>query len=417
MAIDPSEHFDDREPQTAQELLLFALVRHKIGLLRYAGTVREQIFDILDATETELRRLVMEVLAGYGGTGRPRDRQRVERLVRGVRELRGDAWRTSWGVWRGEMQGLMRREAHTLDGIVETAAPVVLVTVIPTAQLLIRTLRESTFEGRTHREWFQATRDSDLQRIEDQIRIGIARSESRSMIARRIVGTAVAEGTDGVTARTRRDVTALTRTAVNHIAQQARQVYIDQNDEFFDFERYVAVLDSRTTPDCRSLDGKRFRRGVGPIPPIHFWCRSDRVPEFEIETLVTRPANPTTERMLIREFAEREGLDASLRRRADLPRGFKGRYDEWSRRRIRELVGRYPGKINYEQFLRRQSREFQDDVLGKTRARLFRRGGLTLDHFVDESYRQIRLDDLARMHAEEFRRAGLDPEQFLRSAA
>jgi len=36
--------------------------------------------------------------------------------------------------------------------------------------------------------------------------------------------------------------------------------------------RYLATLDSRTSAICRSLDGKEFKYGDGPLPPVHFNC-------------------------------------------------------------------------------------------------------------------------------------------------
>lgn len=90
----------------------------------------------------------------------------------------------------------------------------------------------------------------------------------------------------------------------------------------------------------------------------------------------------------------------------------KGSFDEFSRRRIRELTGRVPAKMTYQEWLTTQPATFQDDVLGKTRGKLFRKGGLTLDKFVNQAGDEIPLSDLARLHAEAFRAAGLDPVGF-----
>lgn len=79
--------------------------------------------------------------------------------------------------------------------------------------------------------------------------------------------------------------------------------------------------------NCRSRDGKVYEVGKGPQPPAHPRCRSTRV-----------------------------GIDT------DYPPPTKRTYDQW---------------------LRAQSAEVQDDILGKGKADLFR-GGVTLDRFFDE---------------------------------
>jgi hypothetical protein len=183
------------------------------------------------------------------------------------------------------------------------------------------------------------------------------------------------------------------------------------NQDLFSEEQFVATLDARTTPVCRSLDGKRYPVGKGPIPPLHFNCRSLRVPVLDGDALGKRPFVAATKAQLLREYAEREGLKVPKTREA-LPRGHKGAFDAFARMRVRQLTGRAPGRTTYQEWLSTQSAAFQDDVLGKTRARLFREGGLTLDKFVNRRGDEIPLSELARLHAAAFRAAGLDPKGF-----
>ena len=76
------------------------------------------------------------------------------------------------------------------------------------------------------------------------------------------------------------------------------------------------------------------------------------------------------------------------------------------------MIGRIPAKVTYGEWLARQSVEFQDDVLGVTRGRLFRKGGLKLTKFVSRTGDEIPLSELARREADAFRAAGLDPTDF-----
>ena len=118
-----------------------------------------------------------------------------------------------------------------------------------------------------------------------------------------------------------------------------------------------------------------------------------------------------TEKMVVRKYAQGEGL-GKYTKRAELPRGHKGKYDVFQRAEMRRMTGRVPAKVNYQMFLEGQSVEFQNDVLGPTRGKLFRKGGLKLDKFVDKKGATIRLDQLADTDAAAFRAAGLDPADY-----
>jgi len=230
--------------------------------------------------------------------------------------------------------------------------------------------------------WAKRLQRRDLERIENAINIGLVQGESPQSIARRIFGTGALRGKNGVTQLTRNNVQAIVRTAVNSYSNGARGEFLQANSDLFTKEVFVATLDSRTTLICIKNDGKRFPVGEGPIPPLHWQCRSLRVAEINGEVLGDRPAKPFTQKMLLKEFAEKNqlGLIAS---RDNLPKGYKGRFDSFAGRRVKEMTGRVPAKVTYREWLKRQSKEFQNEVLGRGRAELFRSGKLTVDKFID----------------------------------
>jgi SPP1 gp7 family putative phage head morphogenesis protein len=254
--------------------------------------------------------------------------------------------------------------------------------------------------------------DDDVRRVHNAIQVGMTIGESNQQIASRVVGTGALKHTDGTTELTRNQVAAVSRTAVMHIAAQARAAWMQENTDVITAEKFVATLDNRTTPICRALDGNTYEVGKGPVPPLHFGCRSVRVPQFGGEELGNRPAKPVTQKMLLAEYAMENNL-GKITSRDDLPRGHKGSFDAFERKRIRELTGQVAVSTNYQTWLSDQSNAFQDDTLGIARAKLFRSGGLTLDKFVTRNGDQITLKDLAAKHADAFRAAGLDPEKYL----
>jgi hypothetical protein len=175
---------------------------------------------------------------------------------------------------------------------------------------------------------------------------------------------------------------------------------------------FVATLDSRTTPVCRANDGKVFPVGTGPRPPLHIACRSLRVAALDGEVLGNRPYKSSTTKQLLREYTDEKKLDR-VSKRDDLPRGTKGDYDAWARKKIRALTGTVPRSTSYQTWLKVQTQTFQNDTMGVTKAKLFRDGGLTLDKFVAADGTELTLSQLASKHAQAFRAAGLEPSGFI----
>ena len=397
--------------RNANRDLFDALIRNQIYLLRLSGSIRLDIISLLNKTENDIAERIRRRLSSSD----PRSllgTNRLKLLEQSIRAIRNETWDKIDDKWVQELVDLAKSEVASAAGIMKTVSPAVLELVIPPASQLRDIVKTNPFEGKTLKQWASTIREQDIQRMLDQIRIGLAQGESSDAIARRIVGTARLNGSDGVTEITRRNAAAITRTAVNSIASAARDALYAENSDILARERYVATLDARTTPICRALDGKLFDLGKGPRPPLHFNCRSLRVPYFDGEAIGERPARAFTQKQMLREFAEAEGINAPAKRDG-LPHGYKTLYDTYARRRMRELTSIVPGNETYQSWLSRQSATFQDDVLGPTRGRLFRRGGLILERFNDTDGSLLSLSDLARSHRSAFRAAGLDPEDFI----
>lgn len=411
MALDPDRQLPGGGGNV-NEQFFDALIRHQIGLLRLSGGISKQVQKLLDATEEDMAVRIRRTLRRSRGLTAPADVRRLQTLLRSIRATRLTAWNKVTELWLKELREVAKTEPGLIDGALKTVVPVTLETTLPAVSLLSSIVRTHPFEGKTLRAWARDIRQADIRRIEDQIRIGLVQGEPSDAIARRVVGTVRMRGRNGVTEITRRQAAALTRTAVNAFTNQAKREFYNANSDLFDEELYTATLDARTTPICRSLDGKTFPVGQGPIPPLHFSCRSLRVAVINGEAIGRRPARAFTQRGLLREFTGQQGLDP-VTSRASLPRGTRQAFDEFARRRMRELTGRVPAKVSYQQWLGRQPAAFQDDVLGKTRGILFRRGGLQLDRFVNRAGDEIPLSELARLQSKAFIDAGLDPEDFL----
>ncbi len=406
MALDPTRQLPGGA-FTFNEVFFDSVIRHQIGLMRLSGSIRKRVWALLDATEQDMSDKVRSRLLGRRGLNTPADVLRMQRLIKVLRGTRINAWKQVTALWVKEMQLLAQAEPGFIDGLLKNSVPVILGTVIPQTSFLKAIVTSKPFEGKTMLQWANSIARSDLARIEQSIRIGMVQGETGPQIARRIVGSKRLRGVNGTTEITRRHAAAITRTAVNGIANHAKRLYYMENKDLFTEELYVATLDSRTSHICMSLDGNKYPIGKGPIPPVHFQCRSMRVAVVTPDAIGTRPIRQFTQKGLVRDYSRQNGLKVQGNR-AKLPRGHKGPFDAFAKKRMRDLTGRAPAKTTYQEFLGRQTTEFQNDVLGVSRGKLFREGGLTLDKFVDHTGKLFTLDQLAAAHSAAFKAAGIN---------
>lgn len=145
-------------------------------------------------------------------------------------------------------------------------------------------------------------------------------------------------------------------TATNNAESAARRAFTTANGLIFGEERYTAVLDTRTTLRCSGLDGEIFPVRTGPQPPIHYNCRSTRVP-----------------------IPRSRFLDPEASNRA---------------------AGR---NQTFNQFLREQPAEFQEEFFSKFKngrelQSLALQGGLNVNQFIDPSGAQMTLDEIRQKY-------------------
>lgn len=335
--------------------LFDAQIRHQIFLILLAQGLAVRLIDILNGTEEQVAAKIRSAFRGKAKLETVADVKRVNELLRQIAKARGRAWSEVQDEMLSEILDATKEEPKTLKALLLLAGLSGI--AIPPNATARNIVRQRPFMGRTLREWLDKLQADELARIKAQVRMGAVARESGDEIAVRVVGTARARGSDGATETTRRQVTTIATTGVLGAADEMAREFAQDNSGLTNLqELYVAVLDNRTTPICRSLDGKRFAIGVGPHPPLHPNCRSRRV--------------------LI----------------------FKHAPD--------------PRPQSYVEWLRRQSAEFQNEILGKARGALFRNNALDLDQFVTPRGRTITLEELATRNARAFRKAGLDPKEF-----
>lgn len=395
----------------ANELLSDAYIRHQIQLLRYSKGLSKELSNLLDQKDAELELLILqfdnetEMLQTKSG------QNRLIKLQSEIRQLREEVWKPTNAELQKQLDDLSRVEVGFISEAAAFSAPTIISTVLPGAAVLNSITRSRPFEGRLLKEWADKMEADDIARISNQIKLGLVGGETNKELVRRIFGTAKLSNSDGIKNATKGQISTIVRTAVMHVSNNARYEMMLLNQDLFEYEEFIATLDSRTSKICASLDKKRFLVGTGPYPPLHMNCRSIRRAAFDQDVVGERPSKPITEKILLRQYGQENGL--KLRSRDDLPHGQKGIYDKWARQKIRDSIGPVRGDESYQTWLKQQSDEFQDEWLGKTKGKLFRDGGMRLDQFVHQTGDEITLAQIAKNNAMAFERAGLNPKDYL----
>lgn len=196
--------------------------------------------------------------------------------------------------------------------------------------------------------------------ILSEIAIGSSLGETQKQIIRRLTSLGVSH---------EEQVGSLVRTMTNHVASSARAETLKQNDDILQGHRWISTLDSRTSPVCRSRDRKVYPLD-GPKPPAHWGCRSSIVPVLK----------PEYQREIPGSTRPSKGPDG---------------------------VEQVSSNTSYGEWLARQPAAFQKEVLGPARYKLFSKGELSIDRFVDDNGRQYTLDQLKELEPHAFELAGI----------
>lgn len=249
--------------------------------------------------------------------------------------------------------------------------PVEIDLVGPGAQTLRGIVTTRPFQGRILREWYQGI-EVDVQRaLRQQVRLGLSLGETTDQIARRVRGTGAFSGVAG---KMKRDAESVARTAVNHVSARTREMTFRENDNLIASVRFVATLDERTTDQCLATDGKEFPIDEGPRPPLHFKCRSTVVPVLKSLRELGLPVKEGSVRVRRGTRPSKGPADASA---------FGPRKN-----------GQIPADVTGIRWLKAQPAAFQNEMLGKGRAEVLRRGVVPFEKFVDRRFRPLSLKEL-----------------------
>lgn len=203
-------------------------------------------------------------------------------------------------------------------------------------------------QGRNIGDWFEGQAETMSRESRRIIQQGLVEGKAPAEISRRLLADDRAAG-PVLARRSKAEAKMVSRTAVNAVQNDAsRQSNMMLPRSISDSYRWVSVHDKRTSPICRALDGRVFKYDdPGALyPPAHISCRS------------------TT-------LAIVKGAGVSIGEQKTRPLSMRS-YGDW---------------------LATQPESTQNDILGPSRAALWR-GGKSLADMIDADNRVLTLKQL-----------------------
>lgn len=335
--------------------------------LRFSASERARIRDAIAAMTTlVVKRIALENIAGM-------NKRELNKLVKAVDAIIDKGMTDAWDdeAYAHFWQLMSIQSAKSIDPEAdEEDFPLVPLGLIGGLLMV---------GGISVLAWRKRTLDTIKFRIGGAIRQGAANGETASQIITRIVGTQAAQRmrritvagkpvavavkptasataptfSPGLTARIARESDALTNTLLQAILSQARLSAFRKYKNQLRGIRQISVLDDRTTTTCIAYSNAEWTLDLVPIPPT------------------TLPYNSGT------------------------PRHFN------CRSQIVEIM-RNDDKVVQQSFavwLARQPMSYQDSVLGRGRAQLWRDGKITLSQLVSGDGNPLTLAQLRAIYA------------------
>lgn len=334
---------------STRQYLTDASTKHQVFLLRYAGSTYKQMLPFLERIKNETNALLLQ-------NNTPLNRARYQALIKSVRDIVRAITKDMNSTVKNQMYELANYEADFTKRLTEKGTNILFETVTPSVTQLKAAAFTSVMDSapgvagsitvQQALSEYGAKKASDVVQA---IRTGYATGQTTDDIVKVIKGTI-----DGVASR---QAYALARTITTHVASEARATFYAENADLVTGYQVVATLDDRTTDECMALDGQVFTPEDFAAPPYHWNCRTTYIAVLSNEYNTsdvggTRPA-----------------------------KGDDGKVEHVST------------QTTYNSWLKTQPNSFQNEVLGKTKAELFR-AGASVHKFVDENFQPLTIKQL-----------------------
>ena len=346
---------------TANQDLFDEQISHNVRVEFLKNGIVKRMLKLLQQSDDELSSKLILALEKLTGTAF--SIERIERQLASIYDLNKKLYAELSSALNSELKEFAEYETHWQQESLDRVTPAIVnIERIGLTQVYAAAVARP-FNGRLLSEWYKTIEESARVRVRDAVRLGVIQNETTDQIVKRIRGTKSMSYKDGLIEISKKDAQSIVLTAVAHTQDVARESVYQANSNIIKYEIWNSTLDTRVCPRCAELDGQKFELGKGVRPPIHFRDRCVRIP--------------------------------ILKSWRDL--GFN--VDELPPSTRASMDGQVPEDTTYSAWLRKQSDERQDEVLGKERGRIYRKSGLPLERFINREGKYYTLAELKKIEA------------------
>jgi len=343
-------------PMPINTKLMNLIVRHGVFTERYKSSLVKKIVGMFNSTIIpDIERKLLKHLDNNTIT-----EAMVKRLNVDMKDL-NKAYSILHDSFAGKLSGFAASDANWFAEVLKNIVPVDMDLHAPAPAVLKNLVNETYVRGKLVKDWFAGLAEETRDKIIQQVNIGMVEGEGVADIVRRIKGTRAAHYSDGILNASRRNIEAVVRTSVSGINNGVMKNVYQANTDVVKSVQIVATLDDRTCPVCMALDGKVYDVEAVKMPPYHWGCRCCTVP-------------------VLKSWKEL-GIDLK-----EAPAGTRASMD-----------GQVPAPMKYGKWLKLQDEDTQDEILGKGKADLFRRGHVPMERFIDARNRPLTLSQLEKL--------------------
>ena len=326
--------------------ILDETVRHAHYLERHKASVIKKLVALMSNSNDEMYSMM------YKQRIEKLKRRDLDKLLRRIKVHIKQGYEPVIETLDAEIRDLSAHETRWQKKIIDGLVPVELDWEAPSGEQIYAAAKARPFEGLFLQDWYNGLSDGHFRRVKQAVMQGYVEGQTTDEIVQQMQ-----QFTQG---RSRRAAETAARTALTHTSNVARNESYRRNRRVIRAVEWVATLDGRTSAICRARDGKTYPVDAGARPPAHPACRSTTIPVVKS----------------LRELGIKADTKDIKTTRAS-------------------MNGQVSSELNYDRWLRKQPKAFQEDVLGREKAKLFR-AGLKMDRFVDEGGREFTLKEIEK---------------------
>lgn len=117
-----------------------------------------------------------------------------------------------------------------------------------------------------YKQFARAKADEIHQALRDAQTMSLTKKEFQSTVNSLIYGRQLSQAT------------ILNLTSTNHVTNIAKEVVMENNKEYIEYEQWVADLELNTCSVCEDLNGEVRPAGEFEQPPLHWGCNCEVIP-------------------------------------------------------------------------------------------------------------------------------------------